>query len=1150
MKFTFCLLKAISLSIAMLIFACFSFGQDLDDVSFSGRIVDPNGLAVVGATVTATETVTGVERTVTTNEVGRYRLIELKPGIYKLKASATGFGAKVRADLTTISGQNLQLDFTLSPAGVQAEATVTVGDDDAPVIDTTRTVVGSTITEREIEEIPNNSRNALDLVLTLGGTSEEALSTRDLAEDTNRPNRLPPTEQGNFSISGGASFSNNITIDGLDNNDDLSAGNRFQPSLEAIAEVQVIRNQFSAEYGRASGGRINIRTRGGSNKFRGRAFMFYKNDNLNANTWYNNSRNFPRRDFVDYNPGFTFSGPVILPFGEGSPIYNGRNRTFFFVAYEYDKLNDTTFIDTWLPIVGNPRFELPAPTGTEQFCDSPGSLPPPCVGQVGALASYSKLLDTPNQTHIFTTRIDHRLFDGNDLTFSWQLGRKKLLRTSSTSALTRIEDAVQARNVDTDAFNITDNHVFGANAVNQARYQWSVYEPSYQAEEPFGPVVLIGYRNPDTNSTQTLIAGNSTASLSQSNIFSDSRRETRHQFQDSVTWVAGRHTWKVGADIQHVNSSNISLADATGTYNFANAFNFGQNQLSRYRQNFGTTTDVTNTYWGTFINDEINLNKDVTFTLGVRYERETAVADNNNFGPRVGLAWAPFEGGKGVIRLGAGIFYSRVLLRTVGNFIQNQSGGLASFDTNAITTANGARNLVLASISQDFPNAYPTIEDLQAAVTRVMCGATPCSATTGFLTLNGTGGNPLRTVDPGLKIPESYQFNVGFERQLWKDWVFEANYTWNKGAHLWREYNPNAPVIPAGFDDLTDWLLANPVYLFRNPNGTVRTRYEFFADPTNRNIGLSTSKTSQTNCSTSSSATCYVNLYAFSNSTTAPSVGVGGVGVNSIGSPIGVALEAVRVLRPDQNFDEKERVISVGNSEYQGLVLEMRSRFRELGGGFRSSFRVAYTLSKLMDDGLNNTTNAELGADFSREWARATQDRRHRIAVSGTVETPWWMGKLRFSPLFRYGSSAPFNLGTGVDRNLNDVSTDRPVFTGDIEDLIWREPGTPYPQELADQLTTPPIGANSGTLPRNAGRGPSMYLFDLSLSREFRFTERMRLRPTIEIGNILNARVFSYGSEFVDFFGATPTPTQQSGFLVPSRAYRPRDIRIGFRFDF
>jgi TonB dependent receptor len=716
----------------------------------------------------------------------------------------------------------------------------------------------------------------------------------------------------------------------------------------------------------------------------------------------------------------------------------------------------------------------------------------------------------------------------------------------------RTEDAVQARRQETDAINLTDNHVFGSNVVNQFRFQWSVFEPSFETDEAFAPVIIVAYTNPETGGGQSLVTGNSTNSVANSNIFSDSRRETRYQFQDSLTVTAGKHTWKVGFDVQRVNSRNIALQDATGTYNFGNAWDYSVNRINRYRQNFGTDVVVQNTYWGAFLNDEIALTPKLTLSAGIRYERETAVEDNDNFGPRVGVAWAPFSDGKGVIRVGAGIFYNRVLLRTIGNFIQNTSNRLAQFDTNQIPTANNWRNNVLASIAQDFPNSYPTIEQLQMAVSRATCGAVACSPTLGFLSLNGVAGNPLRSVDPDLKIPESYQFNVGFERAIGKGWVFEANYTWNKTAHLWREYNNNGAVLPSGFADFTEWLLVpGRQWQFANGNNTVRT-YRFFSDPTRPTINFTQNPSNPTavTCPNNAAVTCWVNLATSNNATTEPSTAVNGIGTNSIGSAIAVARQALRELRPNTLLDETERVISVGNAQYNGLVLEARSRYRQIGAGFRSSLRFVYTLSRMMDDGLNNTTNAEVGQNFSREWARARQDRLHRFTISGTVETPWWLGKLRVSPLFRYGSSAPFDLGTGVDRNLSDVSTDRPLFNGNLNDIVWREPGTIYPQTLADQFKLPLIGAISGNLPRNAGRGPSMYLFDISLTREFRLSERMRLRPAVEVGNVLNARVFNYGSEFVNFFGASPTTTQQAGFLVPSRTYRARDMRFGIRFDF
>ncbi|MBV9215463.1 MAG: TonB-dependent receptor, partial [Acidobacteria bacterium] len=312
--------RLFALFVVILVSVAFGLSQDLDDVTVSGKITDANGLAVVGATVTAKSVETGVERSVTTDGEGRYRIVKLKPGVYKIRAEQQGFEAIETTEIKTISGQNVDQPFKLLPAGVKAE-TVIAADENGPVIDPSRTVVGGTITEKELEEIPNVGRSPLDLVLTLGGTSEEQLSVKGLAEDRGQASASPPLEQGNFAISGGVAYSNNLTIDGLDNNDDRSSRERFQPSLEGIAEVQVIQNQFSAEYGRASGGRINLRTRSGTNKLRGRAFFFFRDARLNANTWYNNSRGIDRLPLTEYDPGFTLSGPVRLPF------YNGHDRT-------------------------------------------------------------------------------------------------------------------------------------------------------------------------------------------------------------------------------------------------------------------------------------------------------------------------------------------------------------------------------------------------------------------------------------------------------------------------------------------------------------------------------------------------------------------------------------------------------------------------------------------------------------------------------------------------------------------------------------------------------------------------------------------------------------------------------------------------------
>lgn len=1140
----------------VLAFAVAGFGQDLDYVTISGKVVDANGLPVVGAAVTATQAETGESRNVVSDEDGRYKIVNLKPGTYKIKATQTGFALQETTDIKTISGQTVSQDFKLAPASIKAETTVTVIDGEGPPVDTERITVGGTLTERDVEEIPNNNRNALDLVLTLGGTSEEQLSTNGLAEDRGQNPSNAPLEQGNFSISGGTAYSNNITIDGLDNNDDRSSRDRFQPSLEGIAEVQVIANQFSSEYGRASGGRINIRTRSGGNRFRGRAFMFFRDESLNANSWYNNSRNIRRPPLQERNPGFTLSGPVVIPW-----IYDGHQKTFFAVAYERNVFDDTTLIDAYLPVIQNPNYTLPAPTETRQYCDTSGSSAPPCPANVGAIQGYNKVYATPNTSNVLTARIDTKLFKNNDFTFGFQFARKNNKRTNG-NAVTKLENAFQAKNNDTNAYNFTDNHVFGSKVVNQFRGQYSKYTPSFEAPNPFDPVVIVAYRDPIANSVRSLVMGNSTVS-SGSN-FPDTRNETRWQFQDSLTWLHGVHSFKMGFDTQNVVSKVVNLGDATGTFNFGNVNDFSRNFLSQYRQNFGTGQDVTNRYYGIFFNDQMKLGSTVTLSAGLRYEKETAVNDNNNFGPRLGIAWDPFKTGKGVIRFGAGIFYNRVLLRTVGESIQNTGGNLIGFNSNNIgTSGSDSRQAAIESaISARFPNSFATVDELKALVLSacltvpVANRLAPCSDSLGFSSSGVIAGTPLRQVDKDLKIPESYQFNLGFERELWKGWVFEANMTWNKTVHLWRDTNINVPIVPAGYADLTAYLLANP-YTIKNQNGTSRTYQFYLGTNTADSTGTAAAPNSTTPCPTSgttsiftTTSTCYVNLNTTNSGSTFPAAASTGNNNNATGNPIPIAKAAVGGLRPFPLIgDEVSQIGSRGNSFYRGLILELRSRFRKLGHGFGASYRFAYTLSKTEDDGLNNTANAEVDGDFSREWARSLQDRRHRIAFSGSFDTPWWMGRLRFSPLVRWGSSAPFNLGigSGADRNLNDNSTDRPNFNGNLGDIVSRTPGSPIPTALLSQFSLQPIGAKSGNLPRNAGTGPSFYTFDLSVTREWKLTEHMRLRPVVQFDNILNAAVFSYGSGFINF--GSPVADQTS-FLVPTRTYRQRQIRLGIRFDF
>ncbi|HEY5884495.1 MAG TPA: carboxypeptidase regulatory-like domain-containing protein [Pyrinomonadaceae bacterium] len=1083
--------------------------QDLDNVTMSGRVVDQNAAVVPGATVEAILAKTGTRRTVVTDEDGGYRIIELEPGIYTLRVSANGFASQERTELTLISGQNLQLEITLLPQAVFVDS-VTIVPTETPAVDTTRTVVGGTVTTSEIESLPIPSRSVLDLIFTLPGVSEEALSTRDLAEDRNSSASGTPEESGTFSLSGGPAYSNNITIDGLDNNDDRAARERFQPSVEAVEEVQVITNQFSAEYGRASGGRINIRTRGGSNNYRGRFFYFFRNDIFNANTSNNQARGLPRLPLDQHNPGFTFSGPLRLPF------YDGRKRTFFFSAYEYDTLHDSATIDTLVPIQQNPLFAIPAPTVTD----------PNAIGALRfaeGIAPFVETLSTPSKNNIFTTRIDHQFTETHHGSVLHQLGRQNNLRQFGGG--NRLAETLLGRIRGTDAISYTDNFVFSPTVVNQTRIQFSRLTPGVQASGGRKPVVLITLNDPlpstDPNQRSgTLVAGSSTSGATD-------RSEERWQVQDVMSWVKGSHSLKFGGDIQKVSSTFIDQTDISGTFSFENASDFIANAPSRFRQNFQAQSTQNNTYMGVFIHDEWRVKPNLVLSYGLRWERESIVDDVNNWGPRLSVAYDPFKSGKTVIRIGAGIFYNRALLRTIDDFTLGTNQ--LFFDTNDLTdpttgqigSADFRRNFIAANLQ--FP--------------RVLTADSPLVSQFGSLNLGFS-----RRLDPELRLPESYQANVGFERELRGGFVFESNYTFNRGLHLWREFNANAPRLPGGFLNFSEFLGSQDFANFRSSAAGPRPLYNAATagelvrfvlappDPSNPNaivrvveFGIPVS---------------IFNLNSFTSTTA-----------------VDVALAALNSLRPDPTRAEIEQLVSAGNSFYHGLTFELRKRFKRTKS-FSMSFRGAYTLSFLEDDGVVNTSDALVVGDFGRERARSLLDRRHRFVFSGTFDTPAYLGKLRFSPILRIASGAPFNISIGgVDRNLDDVSNDRPIFNGDTSLLRWRGPGDPIDPSIVNLFAIPTIG-QTGNLPRNAGLGPGQFIFDLNITREFRLTDRIQLRPVIELDNVLNKTVFSFGSEFINFSALSPTATAEQrqafidSFLLTTRTLRPRQVRIGVRLDF
>ncbi len=1079
-------------------------GQDLDTVTINGRIQDQNLAVIPGALVELIHEQTGAVRNTTTAADGKFSLIQLPPGGYTIKVSAAGFAASKTVNVIAVSGRNLQLDRTLYPASVQPEAVVVVGGD-SQLIDTKRTVVGTTLTGRETESLPVSTRAPLDLIFLLPGVTEEPLSTRDLAEDRNTSPNQTPEEAGTFSLSGAPAYSNNLTIDGLDNNDDRAARERFQPSIEAVDEVQVITNQFSAEYGRASGGRVNLLTRSGSQQLRGRIFYFFKDESLNANTFRNNTLGLSRLPLQEHDGGFTLGGPI--------PKQNPS--TFFFISYERDQVLDSALIDTLVPTVQNPLFLLPLPTSPAgrriEDVDAPAL--------AAEVAPYISSISTPFRSTSILGRVDHQFGQTNNLSLVYQGGRLANLRQFSGG--NRLADALQDQSRNSDALSLSDSHVFSASTVNQIRFQISRLAPAFKTRSNDTPVVLITLNDPlvagdAARRSGTLVAGSSTAG-------STDRREDRLQLQDIFSLVNGTHSLKFGVDLQRVSSRYSDLADKTSTFNFASAGDFLSSILSRFRQNFQTVSRQQNLYSGFFVQDDWQALPQLLFSYGLRYERESILVDRNNFGPRASMAYGPLESGRLVVRAGAGIFYNRALLRTIDDFTLGKQQ--LFFDTNRLVdpvsgklmTAAQRRSFIAANIH--FPQTLHPDSELVKQ----------------FGELNT---NFSRRLSNQLRIPESYQANVGAEYYLGRGYSLEANYTITRGLHLWREFNVNAPVLPAGYSDFSEFLASRDFPNFVSPASAVRPLFN--STSAGELVRFSFAGASNIGRVVEFGVPVSVFNLSSANSTTA----------------LEVALAALNNLRPDPRQAEVEELISAGNSYYRGLTLALRRFFATGLGGARFSFRAGYTWSRLVDDGVVNTSDALVPGDFRAERARSLLDRRHRFVFSGTFALPRLLGELQLSPIVRLASGAPFNISIGgVDRNLDDVGNDRPNFAGDTRLLRWQAPGKTIDPSVIALFSLPLIG-QVGNLPRNAGHGPGLFLFDLNVTREFHLGERIRLRPTVEFDNVLNKLVFSFGSEFINFNALSRTASEEQrqafldSFMVPSRTMRPRQIRIGLRLEF
>jgi outer membrane receptor protein involved in Fe transport len=816
--------KVLMLVAALLACLC-SAAMAQNTGSISGEVKDEKQAVITGATVNVRNVSTNETRTAQTNADGRYHIAGVPVGSYEITVESTGFAKHQQSGITLALNQSAVVDVTMKPGAVQEVVNIV---ENASMLNTSTPEVGTRFDEKRLSELPlATTRSVYNIALSAPGVSQLNSGQSAFAGGTN------------FSSNGGRTRSNNFMIDGQDNNNFGVAGSTIPlNNPDAIQEVRLVTNQFSAEYGRNSSAVFNAITRSGSNQYHGSGFWFHNDNALNAcsntqkagaNGFCNPNATDPSRRKapfrVENQLGGTIGGPLHLPrFGEGGPaIINGRDRTFFFFAIQ-------RWWDRQLGI-GQALNGAPTAEGKAIIAAAAGDLP-----QVRALLDFLPAAATPlNQTVRFvrngqtfivpvgsltgsqsstyddwqtSIRIDHRFGSNHNLNGRYLYQDAGALGSIPGVAASQItppgfSSSVPAR---TQGVNLQFTSVLSPNWINEVRGAFlrsasatNALDPS-SALIPSIEVVELGLQGFNAGPTRTAIGLG--VNLPQNQV-----RNT-YQLQDNISYITGNHAWKFGVDIRRNQLHQLFKPTTRGLLEYASLDFLVKDFATRANINkdLPGTAEVLHNDWHDFFfygQDEWKIRPNFTLTLGLRYEnagqpigdlvdfnqpvlanfnndprfvlRPVPGRDNNNFQPRLGFNWNPQTQSDGVMGWLTG--GDKLVLR----------GGYTRTHDYAYT------NIAL-NIWSSFPfvaavSSFPTVAatNLGGATVNVIANA--------FTALQNPPFNPdtvNRTiVDEDFHMPVYDSFSLEVQREFTRDLVLRVGYVGTKGTSLFESVDAN-----------------------------------------------------------------------------------------------------------------------------------------------------------------------------------------------------------------------------------------------------------------------------------------------------------------------------------------------------------------------
>jgi Carboxypeptidase regulatory-like domain len=816
-------------------FAAGTLEAQIDRASISGTVTDPSGAVVTGATVTVTNLGTNQVVTLTTGSDGSYNARLLRVGAYAVEAGAAGFQRTVQSGIQLDVNQVARVDLQLK-VGTTNQVTQVTGE--SPLISTETSSLGTVETESRIVDLPLNGRLFTQLAWLGPGTNQGSSSGIGLSgsTDDNRPGIQ-------LAVNGLWAFDNNFLLDGVDNNGIGDGTIAVNPSPDAIGQFRLEENSMKAEFGRG-GAAVNATLKSGTNQVHGGAFEYLRNNSLDARNYFNPTSNGPKAGLHRNQFGFYIGGPII------------KNRTFIFGDFQGSRLHEANTDVSTVPTAAERTGDFSAlgldlydPNTTQASSSrtllnpsSPGVIPANRINKIGQ--NLVNLFPLPNQPGLTANFIYYPVstLSGNqgDVRVDHKIGEHDQLFGHASvedhpqfapTPLPGLAGGCCGGNMNMREQNhaVGYTHTFGSKLLNDLRVSFIRYAVTSTPVD-FGQNISDAVGIPNANRGNVETSGLATINISGYNNLGNSgwipelSADNTYQIADSVSWIRGKHTIKMGADFRRYQRNFFQSQAAFGQFSFSGQFtqdltgadpNGGGNGLAdlllgtpNYREQDGLAYKDHTRMWelGEFIQDDIRVKSNLTLNLGFRYDTFSPVGgqvgnfnlatnvvdlnfgtgaksnagvgfDKKDFGPRVGFAWSPFGDSKTVISSAFGVFYA-----PEGNQFNDIGENPPNLQFYQVSTPANTIPTFATTIDSGFPAQLPTSDPADPS-------------------------GQVKTTGPVRRAPRVLEWNLSVQRELAQNWMLSIAYVGTRATGIWNneDSNLNQPRQPldSNFSDPT-----------------------------------------------------------------------------------------------------------------------------------------------------------------------------------------------------------------------------------------------------------------------------------------------------------------------------------------------------------